>query len=593
MAGRVGPIACVALSLALAASAAAQDGWAADGGATSPFVRVVGDRFYREGSPFRFLGANVAVMHGQAHRAALASTLDAVQADGLPVIRVWALGERDASAPEWARSYAFRMGDDGWVEDSFVHLDHVLVEAAARDLQVIVVLANRWGDYGGVPQYLRWSGDPFDADSPDGVARAELGTFFRSESVRALYLAHVERVVGRINSLTQTPYRDDPTIFAWELVNEISAERRDAGALADFVSSAARRVRLIDRRHLLSAGHIGYVTSTERRTWREIMALPEVDFADAHAYPTEHDRVHTTSELDAFVDDHAMLAHGVLHKPLVLGEVGFAQGRRALARTRSRLFDHFLRHAQSAGVDGALAWIYAPSSDRAGAHTILTDGLDADSRRVRGVLRERARSFATSTEAPSWPTDGDARLWDVSRTIPGTRRVARPVDGVVTIVPEHFAEARFELVGAYDGGAIAHVYGGGHGWVDYRFRAPAPIGSTLTISLRASSELPGRGVGARPDDGSHVLVSIDGHRLGVLDVPPDDGVGRRITLSVPIDETLATVLAGTPIHTLRFAVADDDDAHGLCLYGEATGLGTLDPAIAAELPGRIEIAFLP
>src|SRR6185369_10021057 len=132
----------------------------------------------------------------------------------------------------------------------------------------------------------------------------------------------------------------------------------------------------------------GYVTSTERRTWREIMALPEIDYADAHAYPTEHDRVRTTAELDAFVDDHAMLAHAGLHKPLVMGEVGFAQGRRALARTRARLFDHFLEHAQGAGVDGALVWIYAPSTGRAGAHTILTDTPDLDTRRVRAVLRE-------------------------------------------------------------------------------------------------------------------------------------------------------------------------------------------------------------
>jgi len=38
---------------------------------------------------------------------------------------------------------------------SFAHLDRVLVAAWARRLRVIVVLANRWSDYGGFPRYLR------------------------------------------------------------------------------------------------------------------------------------------------------------------------------------------------------------------------------------------------------------------------------------------------------------------------------------------------------------------------------------------------------------------------------------------------------
>ena len=422
------------LAMATAASTTAQ---VIEAPALRSFVRVAGDHFELAGVPFRFVGANVAVMHGDAHRAALSTTLDAVQADGLSIIRVWALGERDAGAPEWARSYAFRIGDDGWVESSFVHLDRVLAEAAARDLRVIIVLANRWGDYGGVPQYLRWSGDPFDTTTHDGIARAELGTFFRSTRAQALYTAHIEHVVGRTSSITGIAYRDDPTIFAWELVNEISAERRDAPALTAFVQTNAARIHTLDPNHLVSAGHIGYATSADRRTWRDVVALPEVDFADAHAYPTEHDRVTTLAELDAFVDDQAMLAHGVLHKPLVFGELGFAIGRRSLRRTRTQLFEHFLDHAAVRGVDGALAWIYAPSVDPAGAQTILADHPDRDSERVRAALSSGALELDSPFSPPSWPSS-DAPLWDPSRTVIGTRRVA-PASATIRIAPETFA----------------------------------------------------------------------------------------------------------------------------------------------------------
>lgn len=583
----------VALALVVSASAAGQDAYVATVSG-SPFVRAVAGRFVQNGASFRFLGANVAVMHGDAHRAALGTTLDAVRDDGLHVIRVWALGEREADAPAWARSYAFRIGEEGWVEESFAHLDRVLVEAASRHLSVIVVLANRWADYGGVPAYLRWTGDPFDASAPDGIARADLGTFFRSARARELYLAHVERVVGRTNALTGVPYRDDPTLFAWELMNEVSAERRDAPDLAAFVSTAARRIHELDPHHMVSAGEIGYASAAERRTWREIVSLPEIDYADAHAYPAEHDRVRTRGELDAFVDDHAAFAQSVLHRPLLFGELGFAVGRRALGLSRPALFDHFLGHADRVGVDGALVWTYVTASDRAGGHTILADHPDAEARRVRTVLARHAREMGRTVPSPDWGTT-DVVRWDPSRTVRGTPRIARSVEGRVSIAPEDFFEARFEAVGAYDGGAIAHVYGSGHGYVTYRFRMPAGgrPGGAIRVSVRASSELPGRGEGARAEDGSRVLVSIDDELLGGIDVPPDDGTGRVVDLEIPVDPELGAALAARRTHLLRFEVEDDDRAHGLCFYGAATGHEVLDPVIAAELPGRVEVAFLP
>ncbi len=175
----------------------------------------------------------------------------------------------------------------------------------------------------------------------------------------------------------------------------------------------------------------------------------------------------------------------------------------------------------------------------------------------------------------------------------GTRRVATAAHDVVRWAPEAFSEARFETVGRYDGFGIAQIYGGGHGEVSYRFRSPRTIARSLRLSMRASSELPGRGEGRTASDGSHVSVSIDGRAVGVLDVPADDAIGRIVSLQAPIDAAMASTLRGSRVHTLRFEIADDDDAHGLCLYGAATGNEALAPEVATELPGQIELAFLP
>ncbi len=556
------------------------------------FVRVEGTHFVRSGAPFRFLGANVAVTHGPSHRAALRATLDEVSRAGLSVIRVWALGERADDAPPWARDFAFRLGEDGWVETSFVHLDHVLAEARARGLSVIVVLGNRWPDYGGIPQYMRWAGEPFAESATEGVARADLGTFFRSPRARSLYAAHIDHVVSRVSSVTGIAYRDDPTIFAWELINEISAERRDAGDLRAWIREMAGHVRALDTQHLVSAGHVGFVRAAERRTWLEVASMPEIDFADAHAYPAEWDRVRTVRELDAYVDDHVALAHRYAHKPFVWGEYGFSGVRGALHRSRARLFDAFLDRSESAGVDGSLAWVFSTSEDAPRTHAILVGSGDRASVDVQRVIAEHAHVIGLrgAADGPELASDHD-RLWDPSRTFEGTRRVARPhtVDGVprVTFAPSEFFRARFESGGAYAGGAVAHVYGSGHGYVVYRFRAPRRVGETIHVSMRASSELPGEGAGARPSDGSRVEILLDDALVGSLDVPPDDGIGRIVETTIP------SRLTPSRTHTLTFRVPDDDEARGLCLYGVPTGHTEIDPAVLAELPGMLEISFPP
>ena len=115
------------------------------------FVVAEGADFSVGGRPFHVVGANVGVVHGGAHRRAMPETLEAAASDGLNVVRIWALGERASDAPSWTREYSFRLGRGGWVEESFEHLDRVLDEARRLGLRVILVLANRWGDHGGVP----------------------------------------------------------------------------------------------------------------------------------------------------------------------------------------------------------------------------------------------------------------------------------------------------------------------------------------------------------------------------------------------------------------------------------------------------------
>jgi mannan endo-1,4-beta-mannosidase len=553
------------------------------------FVGVEGDRFVLAGAPFRFVGANVAIMHGPRHRAAVDATLDAARADGLTVVRVWALGEQPVDAAPWSRDYAFRIGPEGWVEESFVHLDRVLAAARARGLRVIVVLGNRWADYGGAPQYLAWAGQGTPLDPAGAPSLLAMPTFVTDPTIRVQYLAHVRRVVGRTNTVSGLPYRDDPTILAWELVNENDAPPRVREALVDWTRALAREVHAIDPRHLVGAGHIGYVTRAQRDTWLAVHRLPEIDYADAHAYPTSYERVRSLRELDDFVDDPVQLAHHVLHKPFVWGEVGFSTRRRVHAGLRrTRWWERFFERSSLDRVDGALAWIYATSADRPRDHGLDVDGPgEARTRDVRVVLARYARRWRSpSADAVNPRLDdaqGEAPLWDTVRTLRGRSTPLRPradpseTEALVwRFDPRDFALARAEAGGRWDGEPVAHIWASGEVEVVYRLVTPRRRDAgvrRVVLRARASSELPGRGEGRTDDDASEIAVTIDGLDVGHTAVIPDDGVGAWIEIASE-DPVLLHALSRRGVHELALRVPPGPRANGLCLYADRSDAPT-------------------
>ncbi len=541
------------------------------------FVRAEGTRFVAGDRAITVVGANVAVMHGRAQRSQMRETLEAAAADGLGIVRVWALGEYPADAPEWTREYAFRIGPDGWVESSFEHLDAVLVEARRLGLRVVVVLANRWGDYGGVPAYLRWSG----RDPERQLGPLQLAAFFDDAECEARYREHVRRVVGRTNGISGVAYRDDPTLFAWELINEADG----AGAVGEeamlrWMDRQSRFVRELDPRHMIAAGHIGYSRRRDRALWARACALEAVSYCDSHADPLRDLR--TMPRLLAWIDDRVQLAHHGVGKPILFGEIGVRADRRVVhGRARADWMSAMLERVIADGAGGAMAWTYLPSERSARTYAIYAHG--ALARRTRDLRRALARAAALARRREPRATNrrigsDAALLFDPSVSLrgPGTVHddwVAEGDGSSLRIDPRAFDRARFEGVGTWSGeDGIAHFYGGGAGSVSYRVRLPRT--PALTIRLRASSELPGAGGSVSAADTSTLTIAIDGVELGTVIAPPDDGVGGWVELRVDAEQ-LASI-PRRPVHRLELR-ASDAGAGGLCLYatterGEPAGI---------------------
>ncbi|MEM9188294.1 MAG: cellulase family glycosylhydrolase [Myxococcota bacterium] len=412
--------------------------------AADEFVGVEGTSFVLRGRPFRFVGANAAMMHGERTRAGMPGLFDVLQEDGVSVVRVWAVGESPNDGEAWRRDYSFRLDPEVWVEESYVYLDRLLVEARARNMRVIVTLVNRWGDYGGLPQYARWIGvEPRRRH----LLPPELTHVLQSEEARAMYQSHVDRIVSRRNTVSGIVYRDDPTIFAWELANELSASTCSGGAvLEDWARVMVQFIRERDPNHLIAAGHIGYKTALSRESWRATVGIAEVSYASTHLYPQHLLGIDSEGVLGAWLADRARIAQQ-LQKPLVLGEFGIP--REAGVEERLEFFGHVSRQAEANGYAGIMPWIYRSWDGREDPHGIWAEGpLADDTRAIRSVLRETAERWVHRAPVTTNPellaATGNDPLYplDLRRARPwpeGTREVlSRGVR--LNVDPAAFAE---------------------------------------------------------------------------------------------------------------------------------------------------------
>ena len=540
----------------------------------SAFVRQRGGRFFVGNRPFRFVGANVAVMYRDEDRAQMPETLRQAAQAGIKVVRVWAFGEGGpndvkpmADLADWPRNHPFRWAPGQWNEEAFVELDKVIAEAAKNKIYVQLCLTNWWRDTGGVTQYLRWAGinDAADDRYPFGINNEKAILFYSNPETRRLYREHLEKLATRRNTVTGVVYRDDPTIFGWELMNEAQvitgrwAERR-----AWFAEMSAY-LKSLDPNHLIAPGAWGYRSSPERREWLADHAIPTIDYCDVHNYPRDdHDSfVDSPGALKEFIENRAAAAFS-LRKPLVFGEFGMGvEGYNN--SSQAEWFKAFFDGNAGAGSAGAMFWILTPDARRGYGVTYSTS-------RDAGLLNEIARAsqvFAElqSTELPEYMQDPSRHL------IPRQFAWSRPQGDAATIPqavyredksilyqfkPQMASAQRFEKIGEGPG----YIWGFGSGFVEYT--VPARDARRLSEIIVRAHVQPVQPVDAPPGFvQTRVALFVEGWNGGSRLIPFEPK-GQPLIQEWRLTGMFLRLRAmrGLPL-TIRFAVTPDSD----WLYG--------------------------
>jgi mannan endo-1,4-beta-mannosidase len=542
---------------------------------TSParrgFVTARGSRFFVDGRPFRFVGANVSIMYRDEDRERMPETLREASRDGVRVVRVWAFGEGGegdvgpvgGDRNDWPRTHPFRLKPGVWNEDAFVHLDKVLAEAARNNLRVQLCLTNWWRDTGGVTQYLRWAGvmDAADDRQPFGINVERAILFYTNETTRRLYREHLEKLITRRNTVTGVVYRDDPTIMGWELMNEAQAPTRRWAERKAWVAEMSAFIKSLDPNHLVTPGTWGYRNSWERRAWLDEHRLPAVDYCDVHNYPRDDldSFVDSPRALQEFINNRAAASYSV-GKPLVMGEFGMGpEGYKDVSQ--AEWFRAYIEAAARSGIAGAMYWILTPDPKRGYGVTYATDRDEA----VRAEIRRGAALFQKLQY--DWPPP-PALLDDSRHLIPRqfafaheasdtqTRPLARVLPtgaSLFSFAPEQSARGRFEKLG----GGTGYIWGYGMGFFEYAVPAREQWRRAKMIVVRAHIQ-PVPPHDAPPGEiSTQVTLFINGVNCGSRTIPKE-GPRQALIQEWQVDSwrVLLDASRGRPLN-IRFAVTTD------------------------------------
>src|SRR5208337_4934441 len=162
-------------------------------------------------------------------------------------------------------------------------LDFLVAEAGKRKLKLIIAMLDFWDYTGGAQQMRAWYG-----------SRDKNTFFFEDERTKADFKRLIGTVLLRTNSLTGVSYREDPTIFAWELMNEPNA--KPDSLLHHWVEEMSAYVKSIDPNHLVASGHANVENGLAD------IDIPSIDSATWHAYPIYLGK--TCSEMTAMIKEY-------------------------------------------------------------------------------------------------------------------------------------------------------------------------------------------------------------------------------------------------------------------------------------------------
>jgi len=327
----------------------------------SGFVQVENGEFLIDGQAFRFMGTNNYYLNYK-DEAMIDDLIENAKDMGVKVIRVW--GFLDGMGDSMVNNNTFMQTQAGvygqipkGARNGFEALDYAVKRAGQEGIYLVIALTNNWDAFGGVNQYVEWSDTASSHDD-----------FYTDEACKTMYKNYVKHMISRKNSITGTPYMEDPTIMTWELMNEPRVDSDPSGdVLYQWAEEMSAYVKSIDPNHLVALGDEGFFKREGQESWayngwsgvdwERNLTIDTIDYGTFHLYP-EHwgdDFDNPIKSGVKWIEDHAKTGQKI-GKPVVLEEYGIQRG---IIHNRDYIYTQWLETAYSSGINGTQFWMLA------------------------------------------------------------------------------------------------------------------------------------------------------------------------------------------------------------------------------------------
>lgn len=287
-------------------------------------------------------------------------------------VRLWAFGDGNSTGFQPAA---------GITNDSRLRqMDFILSLAKENSIRIIPVLVNNWNDYGGKAQYTAW------------IGKSAEDAFFTDTDAVHLFKNYVNKIVARKNTYTGVEYRNDPTILAWEIMNEPRSgisNKNNSEVLRTWTNDMDTYLRSIDSNHLVSLG-------TETAA---LCSVTAIDLCSVHLYVEDQGvpKYPSITAVTHYLSSQAKEAR-LIKKPIYIGEIGIRKDYQVYDQEPLSLLKTLIMTIQQEKYSGYLVWNWSLKDDASfgfspggmnGAYS-LTD--------LMSVLHKRSQYYGTGVK---------------------------------------------------------------------------------------------------------------------------------------------------------------------------------------------------
>ncbi|KAJ1569047.1 hypothetical protein HK096_004401, partial [Nowakowskiella sp. JEL0078] len=286
---------------------------------------------------------------------------------GLNLIRTWAFCEESNCPSGQVLSFSGSTVTINAASGTLLNIDYTLAQAAKKGIKIVLVLTNNWADFGGMDTYTKALGGTYHDD------------FFTSSTIKAAFKKYINYLVNRVNTITGVAYKNDPTIFSWEIANEVrcvgsglsASSSCSASRITAWYDEISKYIKSIDSKHMVATGDEGfgitavsgassannYIYSTGAGLdFKTNLALSAIDYGTAHLYPVGWGLSNPATDGNDWIKAHAVAATSV-GKPWVLEEFGITD-----KSTRASVYASWYATGITSGVGAMQFWTCAGPS---------------------------------------------------------------------------------------------------------------------------------------------------------------------------------------------------------------------------------------